>query len=403
MQTRGVWIPRDAAEIEQAARAGNVAESPSLDAKAELPPSRKNADIAADVAAMSTDGGVLLYGVGENEQGQPSVPCPIPLGGAADRIGQVIATSISEVPYVDVREYPTAADPAVGYLVVIVPQSARAPHQVTVGGDFRFYGRGPKGNRRLPEGEIARLYERRQGWQVDREQILREAIGSVSIAPRPGAGYIHAFARPVVSDLTMFERALEAVGGSGRMHQWLLNAVNGTKLRDTYGPSLQSASFWRRFGADMWRLSTRDDEERTEPRDTTNLVDLSLNIDGRGQLFCGRATDTPAGSDQSLLIEVVIAGNVEAFVAVMGKLYEAAGYHGHVDVGVALTGIQGVMSERARHSLGSNYAYPVDAFSRTDRLAAAQLLAPDEVAHHLLRHLFEATTGVEGWNPFIQR
>ena len=227
MQTRGVWIPRDAAEIEQAARAGNLAESPSFDAKAKSPAieekrrhrGRRSSDVDRRRGAALRRGGERA---GPAERPLPDPPWRVRLIGSV----KVIATSISEVPYVDVREYPTAADPAVGYLVVIVPQSAQAPHQVTVGGDFRFYGRGAKGNRRLPEGKIARLYERRQGWQVDREQILREVIGSVSIAPRPGAGYIPRFrSSGRIGSNEVSERALEAVGGSGRMHQWLLNAA----------------------------------------------------------------------------------------------------------------------------------------------------------------------------------
>jgi hypothetical protein len=157
-----MWVPRDAAEIEQAAQSGWLEETPSFDAKRELPSTpKKNANVAEDVAAMSTDGGVLLYGIAEDEHGRPNMPQPIPLAGAADRIGQIVATSISEVPYIDVREYPCPDEPSKGYLLVIVPQSARAPHQVTVGGDLRFYGRGAKGNRRLTEGEVARLYQRR--------------------------------------------------------------------------------------------------------------------------------------------------------------------------------------------------------------------------------------------------
>src|SRR5690349_12271793 len=141
-----MWVPKDADEIERAARAGELPETPSFDAKADLPSAKKNSDIATDVAAMTTDGGALLYGVAEDDNERPTIPQPIMLAGAADRIGQVVSTSITEVPYIDTREYPCADDPARGYLLVIVPQSARAPHQVTVGSDLRFYGRGAKGN-----------------------------------------------------------------------------------------------------------------------------------------------------------------------------------------------------------------------------------------------------------------
>jgi hypothetical protein len=236
-----MWVPRNAEQIEAAARSGELVESPSFDAKAELPIAKKNSDIAKDVAAMATDGGVLLYGVGEDEHGQPTMPRPIPLTGAADRIGQVVATSIAEVPYVDVREYPSAGDPSMGYLVVIVPQSARAPHQVTVGDDLRFYGRGAKGNRLLTEGEVARLYERRRSWQVDREQVLEDVIAAAPVMHRLGAGYVHAFTRPLTTDQALVERAMAALGGAAQMHQVLLNIAHVTELHGAYGPSLEGA------------------------------------------------------------------------------------------------------------------------------------------------------------------
>ena len=177
-------MPRSAAEIEAAAKAGDLPETPSFDAKADLPHPRRNADLAVDVAAMTTDGGVLLYGVAEDENNRPTLPSPIPLANTGDRVGQIVATSIAEVPYIDVREFPCQADPSKGYMVVVVPPSPRAPHQVTVGGDLRFYGRGARGNRRLTEGEVARLYERRQEWQINAEAVLGEVIANSEIPPQ---------------------------------------------------------------------------------------------------------------------------------------------------------------------------------------------------------------------------
>lgn len=77
---------------------------------------------------MATDGGVLLYGVAEDDQGNPTVPESIPLRGAPERVSQIVSTSISEVPFIEPpRSYPCADDPSRGYLAVVVPQSARAP------------------------------------------------------------------------------------------------------------------------------------------------------------------------------------------------------------------------------------------------------------------------------------
>jgi hypothetical protein len=66
------------------ARSANSKKTSSLDAKAELP-TPKNADLAIDVAAMSTEGGVLGYGVAEDENELPTIPNPIALAGVGDR------------------------------------------------------------------------------------------------------------------------------------------------------------------------------------------------------------------------------------------------------------------------------------------------------------------------------
>jgi hypothetical protein len=52
-----MWVPESASEIENAAREGRIEETPSVDAKRELPAQGKNVELAIDVAAMSTDGG----------------------------------------------------------------------------------------------------------------------------------------------------------------------------------------------------------------------------------------------------------------------------------------------------------------------------------------------------------
>ena len=45
---------------------GELVETASFDAKSQLPAKGKFIDLAVDVAAMTSDGGTLLYGVAEN-------------------------------------------------------------------------------------------------------------------------------------------------------------------------------------------------------------------------------------------------------------------------------------------------------------------------------------------------
>src|SRR4051794_21745468 len=119
-----MWVPSDVNDIEDAVKNGRVEETEAFDAKAELPASRKkNVTLAVDVAAMSTDGGALLYGIGEDDDEQPTVLRPIDLAGAAERVSGIVSASITEVPYYFTREYRCADDASKGYLLVVVPQS----------------------------------------------------------------------------------------------------------------------------------------------------------------------------------------------------------------------------------------------------------------------------------------
>jgi hypothetical protein len=51
-----VWIPKSAAEIEEAAGRGGLEETHTFDGKAALPEAKKNHDLAVDGAAMRTCG-----------------------------------------------------------------------------------------------------------------------------------------------------------------------------------------------------------------------------------------------------------------------------------------------------------------------------------------------------------
>src|SRR5436309_13666150 len=121
-----MWNLSSAEEIERAATNNELAESEIVDAKRELPSRSKNKDIAKDVAAMANDAGVILYGVNEDATGHPTVPSPIELAGARERIANVVTTSISEPLTIVAREYPLPTDASHGYVVVILPASPRA-------------------------------------------------------------------------------------------------------------------------------------------------------------------------------------------------------------------------------------------------------------------------------------
>lgn len=400
-----MWVPRDAKEVEDAAGRGDLEETSSFDGKLDLPTAKRNVDLAIDVAAMSTEGGALLYGIGEDENGRLAQLAPIRLAGVADRIGQIVATSITEIPFIQVGEYPCDGDPSRGYVSVLVPQSSRAPHQVTVGDDRRFYGRGAKGNRRLGEAEVASLYQRRQEWEQDRDVLLAEAIAQAPFPAGEGRGYLHGFGRPVVPDREIWERAEAAAGGRQQLQRELAEAAAKPGPDTGYAPTLKQGVNWFRRGADEWMASSNYEADYSRPEKARFTVEARFNIDGRGHFFYGRAADERLGEgDQLLILEGGTAGGYASFLSMLGRLYALGGYYGQVDIGLVVTGLRGGVTTSHRQSgpfaLLELNPYEADNYPRTERVAASELLDSEPTVRRMLRHLFEATTGRDDFDPF---
>jgi len=394
-----MWAPTTTDELEQAVREQSVPETAIVDFKEALPTAKKNHDLAVDVAAMSTEGGVLIYGVAEDEHKQPTVLAPIELAGARERLAQIAQSSILPPPELDVRTLPIPDDPGRGYLVVAVPRSATAPHQVISGKDYRYYGRGATGNRILTEGEVALLYQRRDRWQLDRDEYLSEVVRDAMFEPDDQLIYAHAFVRPVATDDELVERA--APGGDVQM---LLHEVREHAAQfaaeDGYVPDLRHASSIRRRGADGWLLHDGlQAREQPHPRD---VVYVDLDRDGTMRFFCGRVGDTHS-SGHRLIFENSIAGNTAVAFAIVGLIYERAGFVGDVDLGIAVTNLAGAVSMRVhRTGFWSGSGFGSDDYRRTARVPAGRLAAdPRQVIRELCSRMFEITlpSGADAFAP----
>ena len=394
-----MWIPESADEVAGAVNSGSLEETASFDAKEALPGKGKSKDLAVDVAAMANDGGVLLYGVGEDEHGRPTVLTPVPLAGAAERVDQIIRTCISEPPEVQIRALQDREDSSAGYLVVAVPTSPRAPHMVTVSKDHRYYGRTAAGNARLTEGEVARLYERRVRWEVDREAMLDEQIAAAPLEPHPDFAYLHLVARPVVPD----EDLLDKAAGEDNVPQFLNRlfsaAMHAHPFQHRYSPDLsENNNFERRAGG--WGTYQGFDEDGRMSRNQSTVLTFQIGLDGSGRLFCARAADTHNG--HLLIFEDIVAGLTLKALAILGRLYGEASYFGPVDAGVAVTGLKGGVSSHLRTRLAfdsRSRPYDRDKYRRTERFLAPTLADdPRSAARRLVLPLVRATTQ-ESYDP----
>ena len=127
---------------------------------------------------------------------------------------------------IEIHDIPSNEQAGMGYLCVVVPVSPRAPHMLTIDRDNRYWGRGATGNRLLTEGEVSRLYERRERWEQDRDQLLARVIESVPPFTFDVAqvGLVGTIVRPVMPSRELLRDA----AGTNRVDAFLQNELLGT-------------------------------------------------------------------------------------------------------------------------------------------------------------------------------
>ncbi len=392
-----MWIPKTEAEIVSVVQSGSLQETATFDAKRQI--SSNSAEIAKDIAAMTNDGGVIIYGIGEDAQQRLTALSPVELAGQSERINQIARTAISEPPFLRVHPIETANDRNKGYLVIEIPPSPRAPHMVTVGKADRYYGRTSAGNTHLTEGEVARLYARRQQTEVDRGRFLQQEIERHPFEPVPTLAYLYAFARPVFPDDTMVERACQAHKPSYSVKDALRLFVKASQENPliplNYNPHFEPPAHFE-HRVDGYRgdcMGGGDDNSGA-------LLRLEVENNGSSHLFCGRAADTVNDRPILWFFPELVAGNVAQFLYFLGVLYDKAEYHGVVDLGVAVTGLKGCIPHFGQRYTRDWPPYDRDDYRQTHRCTAQELMDDARpVAAKLVMPLIQTITR-GGLDPF---
>lgn len=165
------WQPQTEAELDGARLQGLLGERHHLEIKRELGPGRAaHREAAADLASFAIDGGLIIYGLDEDED--PPRLHPISLGGFAERIEQIGRSLVDEPLAVRSVSIPSESTPDHGYLVVTISPSPLAPHMV--GG--KYYGRNDKTKYVLSDDEVFRLHQRRQAWEASALDMLATQV-----------------------------------------------------------------------------------------------------------------------------------------------------------------------------------------------------------------------------------
>jgi hypothetical protein len=219
------WTPTTEADIQHAIADGILEESHWWDAKRQLNPGPMvNKAFAADLAAFAIDGGSLLVGLHEDKETGTFSPALQPTATMPERIGS-IATSVIDPPlYVVTTPIPSEQTgengESLGYLLVEVPPSARAPHQV----DGVYYGRGDKQNIRLSDAEVQRHHALRESLTHKGEALLAAEVARDAIPLHlRGGGHIYLVAEPLSAAPDVATRFLR--GEDTRDWVWRVNAT----------------------------------------------------------------------------------------------------------------------------------------------------------------------------------
>jgi hypothetical protein len=357
-----MWIPRHEAEIVEAAgRPLGVEETMSCDAKRQLP--GQNRDLAQDVAAMANEGGVLIYGVGEDATKRAKILKPIALRGVRERVDQIVQTGVAEPPYIEVHAIPTAADDTRGYLVVVVPASPRAPHMVTLGGDNRYYRRTATGNLPMNHLEVEMLFGRRTELESEGRAVLERELARDQ-EPDNSHAKLYLVARPVParqllagsagsdsSDRDTLAAALRAGWGLVAPAE-VIQGSSGSAYRAL--EFLRDQCHWTRT-VGGWRIGFDADYTDIGFVAAAGTNEIRVKDDGQVRLYCGRVSDAvpkvrpfgdlSAETTTHLAVDR-IAEYVARFLVIAGTIYESSQFHGQVDVAVRVSGVEGAIASR---------------------------------------------------------
>jgi hypothetical protein len=346
---------------------------------------------------MATNGGVIIYGVLEDKTAMTFSPTPVELAGAKDRISDIVTANVRERVDFDIRLLPLDNEPTRGFVVVDIPASSRAPHMVETKGEFRFYGRVPGGNAVLTEAQIALLYDRRREVERQAERTLDEAITAAPLSAARGVrGDLHLVGHPLLSDRGLRRRAWPGDEGP-ELGASIVAATNGIRFKTPWDPKFADIldggqNLVTLDGFAILNPPIVRDEDKIE-RWVSRVEVLD---DGTSRYFHAAVAEQDDRKGRYVIRDTAVAQLASHFVLMVGRLLDAGGYHGPVELSVAITGADGAVSAEWFNGVRMLPVRPLPAVPSDDyrdrlRAPVSRLMdEPCEVAASLLSRLLRA-------------
>jgi hypothetical protein len=222
------------------------------------------------------------------------------------------------------------------------------------------------------------------------------------LEPNANFAYLFLFARPVFTKESFFEPALS----NGSNLQTILNELveqvsSGNVFKRIFQPDFNPSRTWKYRAEALWAQMDYPTSEASEiPRYTLNL---QIDFNGTGHLFCGKAADKYL-KGPLLAYPELIAGLTVRFITYMAKLYEKARYVGLVDMGIALTGLKGCVANTNAHYLQySSPPYDCDSYKKSGQFSAIQMLDDPLISSKYLVMSFIKAISQDRIDPFRQK
>jgi hypothetical protein len=345
---RRKWMPSDEDGLLAAFNDGLLEEKNWCDLKRELSPGKNaNAELARDLASFAMYGGTLIIGLDERCPGGSPLS-PVDLSAVTqERIEQVADMKVDPPLTVECSVIKAPSKPGAGYVLVHVPESPLAPHQV----EGKYMGRGDKTKRYLADAEVAGLMRRRQLSTEVAAQALAALVQTDPFADFQNHAHLFLLARPVRHDTEMLRPLIE---DPRRLHKVaeMLNKIRAM-------PEIRALPPYTGFRLESQLLghSTRTaDGFKVGPAelDTTNrerrekwALSLEMCEDGTLRFYDLHVSSGPNRSGTrtpELLFLDQILTTCRQFLALAVELSDSAGFAGNWQLGVALTRVYGMQA-----------------------------------------------------------
>lgn len=346
-------------DLEQAVAGGLLNENHWVELKKDIPNKPgSNEELARDLASLAVDGGTLIVGVQDRASHAEKV-LGVPLNGVQERIEQVAAAHIHPRLYFRVRPIPHPTDPGLACVVVEVPASGQAPHQV----DFAYFGRGETLKERLADDRVREIMAFRTA-SLRRTEANLAALAArfpIKLLPRlPGVvgrryGHLFVIADPIDADsdvLTdLLDRSDQQTLGGAADRAW---SSLHPKLRSSGKLLLRGTQGWRPRPPGLALTSVTGDAVQEK-----DVLEYLVRRDGGVETTCGAGTlqgrperrrpgppevDPAPSKVVSCARVLAIVHSTLAFAA---ALTECSHYQGRWQLGVLFDGIRGVAPHEA--------------------------------------------------------